>query len=171
MSERGLRRSLVGAAGAVVLLVGLAAMAQSPALSQKASEAAGMLTAAQRDGHVRVIVMFDPPVPPDQIRADPQSIANVTARVAAAQNAIIAAHFGSATNPAPGQGFDRGLTRFPITPGFAVNVSVGELEALAADARVMRLGLDRAVPPAGGSSILAPPAASGTSGSGAKPER
>jgi hypothetical protein len=38
--------------------------------------------------------------------------------------------------------------RFNLTPGFAVNVSLPELEALAADPRVTQLDYDRAVPPA-----------------------
>lgn len=149
---------LAGVAGTVALLVGLASMSsgQSPALSQKASDAAAAVAAARERGHVRVIVMFPAPIPPDQIKPDAEGIARVKARVAEVQDAIIAAHFGSAASPAPGQGFDRALTRFPITPGFAVNVSLRELEALAADARVARLDLDRAVPPAGAGP--APPA-------------
>ena len=67
--------------------------------------------------------------------------------MAATQDGIIASHFGSATNPTQGQGFNRSLTRFPITPGFAVNVTLAELQALAADARVTRINYDRALPP------------------------
>jgi subtilisin family serine protease/sRNA-binding regulator protein Hfq len=133
---------------AAVLLLSLVTpgRAQSPALAQKATEAAEIRMIAQQ-GSVRVIIMFDTPVAASQIRPDAASIANIRAQVASAQDAIIATHFGSATSPAPGQGFSRGLIRFAITPGFAVNVSETELDALAADARVMRINLDHVRPP------------------------
>jgi subtilisin family serine protease/sRNA-binding regulator protein Hfq len=88
-------------------------------------------------------VMFAPPVPANQLKSDATSVANARARVAAAQDGILTTHFGSAANPAQGVGFDRGITRFPITPGFAINVTLQELEALAADARVTRINHDR----------------------------
>src|SRR5262245_15930020 len=128
MTTRSLRY-LTGITLAVLLVVALAfsVLAQNGALSQKATEAAEITAAAQQDGHVRVIIMFDPPVPHGQLKSDPTSVANAKAWVAAAQDGIIASHFGNAANPAPGQGFDRGITRFPITPGFAVNVTLQEL--------------------------------------------
>ena len=55
-------------------------------------------------------------------------------------------------------GFDRGLTKFEITPAFAASVTAAELQALAADPRVQTINLDRAVPPA------AAPAAPGAGG-------
>ena len=144
MTTRSLRY-LTGITLAVLLVVALAfsVVAQTGALSQKATEAAEITAAAQQDGHVRVIVMFDPPVPLGQLKSDATSVANAKAWVAAAQDGIIASHFGNAANPAPGQGFDRGITRFPITPGFAVNVTLQELQALANDARVIRINYDR----------------------------
>ena len=144
MTTRSLRY-LTGITLAVLLVVALAfsVLAQTGALSQKATEAAEITAAAQQNGHVRVIVMFDPPVPQGQLKSDATSVANAKAWVAAAQDGIIASHFGNATNPAPGQGFDRGITRFPITPGFAVNVTLQELQALANDARVVRINYDR----------------------------
>jgi hypothetical protein len=142
-------KRLSHAALAAVLLLGMAcaALAQSAALSQKAADAAEMTAITQQQGSVRVIIMFDSPVPASQVRPDATSIANIKAQVAATQDAIIATHFGSATSPAAGQGFERALTRFPITPGFALNVSQQELEALAADARVVRINQDRVRPP------------------------
>src|SRR5215472_11168577 len=119
---------------AAVALIGLesAASAQiSGALSQKANEAAEILSIAQRNGHVRVIVQFDSPMPASAIRPNAATLATVRGSVAAVQDQIIAAHFGSATDPARGQGFARGLTRFGITPGFAVNVTAAELQDLA----------------------------------------
>ena len=97
---------------------------------------------------MRVIVQFASPVPPEEIRPDPAGIADLRTRIAAAQDAIIAAHFGSAREPRPGPGFPRALMRFDTTPGFVANATLPELEALAADPRVTRINLDRAVPPA-----------------------
>jgi len=123
--------------GAAALLCGLApgAMAQDPRLAQKAPEAAEMLATAQRQGHVRVIVQFQPPPNPGNIDA-------MKAQVAATQDAIIASHLGA------NAGFDRHITKFDITPAFAAEVTAAELQALAADPRVQVINLDRAVPPA-----------------------
>jgi hypothetical protein len=111
----------------------------SPALSQKSPDAAPIVALADRDGHVPVIVEFASPVPPGQIRPDPNVLAPLKARIAAVQDAIIGQHFDSAANPRPGQGFERSMTRFDITPAFAVVVTKAELEALAADPRVVRI--------------------------------
>src|SRR5215211_7622442 len=125
-------RSFLAAIFLLVLTV--AAMAQTSALFQKATEAAEIMALAQRQGHVRVIVQFASPVPPEQIRPDAASIADLRAKIAAAQDAIIAAHFGSASNPRTGH-------------GFAISLTLPELEALAADPRVTHINLDRAMPP------------------------
>ena len=139
---------VTGAVLGALLLLGLATAVQAQApLSQKAADAAEITAVAQQNGHVRVIVMFDSPIPANQLKPDATSVANARAQVAAAQDGIIASHFGSATSPSQGQGFARGLTRFPITPGFVVNVTLTELQALAADGRVIRINYDRAVPP------------------------
>jgi hypothetical protein len=132
-----------------VFLLGMAsvAMSQTPALLQKSTEAPEIATRAQQDGFVRVIVRFASPVSPNVITPDPASVANVRVQVATAQDAIIAAHFDSATNPRAGQGFNRELVRFAITPGFAVSVSRAELDALAADPRVQYIHYNRMVPP------------------------
>jgi subtilisin family serine protease len=127
---------------AALLFLTTGGQAQNP-LSQKAAEAAEITAAAQQYGYVRVIVMFPPPVPANQLKPDATGVANAKARVAAAQDGILATHFGSAANPTPGAGFDRGVTRFPITPGFAINVTLQELQALAADGRVTRINYDR----------------------------
>ena len=102
---------------------------------QKAPEAAEMLATAQRQGHVRVIMQFQPPASAGNIDA-------MKAQVAATQDAIIASHL--AANP----GFDRHITKFEITPAFAADVTATELQALAEDPRVKIINLDRAVPPA-----------------------
>src|SRR6188474_1797678 len=120
MIARGLHY-VAGAVLGALLLLGLASnvSAQTDALWLKATEAAEITAIAQQNGHVRVIVMFDSPVPANQLKSDPASVANAKAQVAAGRDAIVTWHFGSATSPMQGQGFDRGLTRFQITPGFA----------------------------------------------------
>lgn len=124
-----------------------ATWAQTAELAQKAQDASELTAIVQQEGNVRVIVLFSSPVPASQVQPDAASVAAVRAGVAAAQEAIIASHFDSATNPREGQGFARGLSRFDITPGFAVSVSEAELQALAADPRVVTIGYNRAVPP------------------------
>ena len=123
-------------------LIGAAKAQVSPQLAQKAPEADAISAEAAQNGHVRIIVEFAGPVPADQLRPDPQVLGPVRAEIATRQNAIIASHFGSATNPSEGQGFPRGLVRFQITPTFAVNVSPSELDAMAADSAVLRIYYD-----------------------------
>src|SRR6185503_20170625 len=144
MVARGFHH-VAGAVFGALLLLGLASngLAQTDALWAKATEAAEISAIAQQKGHVRVIVMFDSPVPASQLKSDPSSVANAKTQVATARDTIASWHFGSATSPTQGQGFDRGLTRFQITPGFAVNVSPSELQALANDPRVTRINYDR----------------------------
>jgi hypothetical protein len=115
----------------------------SAQLAQKAPDAAEIVATAGQDGHVRIIVEFAGPVPAGQLRPDSLFLAAIRSQIAATQDAIIASHFGSATNPSEGQGFPRGLMRFDISPMFAVNVSNTELDALAADPRVLLIHLDR----------------------------
>src|ERR1700674_3459402 len=124
------------------------AIAQQPsgALSQKSPQAAELTAVATRRGHVRVIVEFAPPLPPNQIRPDPALLEPLKAQIAARQNAIIGTHFGSASSPRPGQGFARRLTRMEISPMFSLNVNRAEMEALAADPRVLRIHYDQPVP-------------------------
>ena len=119
----------------------------SQQLAQKAPDAATLVNIAAQNGYVRVIVEFAGPVPGGQLQPDPAVIADVKSRVAASQDAIIASHFGSAANPNQGQGFPRGLLRFEITPGFAVNVNNAELNSLAADPSVVRITQDRVYRP------------------------
>ncbi|MFL5061296.1 MAG: FG-GAP-like repeat-containing protein [Xanthobacteraceae bacterium] len=152
MSTRKLPYASVMAAGraaiAATFLFGLtsAASAQSTALSRKAPEMDEILSIAQRDGKVRVIVQFDSPMQASAITADPATLATVKASVAAIQETVIANHFGG-TTPSSGPGLERGILRFDITPGFAVNVTGAELEQLAADSRVTSINYDRPMPP------------------------
>jgi subtilisin family serine protease len=115
----------------------------SPELVQKALDATTLARIAEQNGHVRVIVEFAAPVAANEMRPDPAFLGTVKARIAAVQDEIIASHFGSAANPTQGQAFPRGVLRFDITPGFAVNVTKAELDALAADSRVMRIQEDQ----------------------------
>lgn len=124
------------------------AMGQAlPQLAQKAGDAAAISDRAQQAGYVRVIVMFSSPVAAADVRPDPAVIDDLKAKVAGVQDTIIARHFGSAADPAPGTGFVRGISRFSLTPGFAVNVSPAELDKLAADPDVLRIQEDTLSPP------------------------
>jgi uncharacterized protein (DUF2141 family) len=90
------------AVGALMLLAVANALAQSSdALSLKATEAVEITAIAKQNGLVRVIVMFDSPVPAGQLKSDPSSVANAKAQVAAAQDAIVAVH--SAASPIRGK--------------------------------------------------------------------
>ncbi|HEV1999976.1 MAG TPA: S8 family serine peptidase, partial [Xanthobacteraceae bacterium] len=149
MINGNIRSAIVAGLALFAVLLGgqtVYAQAVSTVLTQKAPEAAEITTIADRRGYVRVIVQFAPPLGLNQIRPDPTTLAPIKQQIAATQNAIIGTHFGNAANPAPGQGFTRGVRRFDITPAFAVNVTRAELEALAADPRVVRIQYDRAVP-------------------------
>jgi hypothetical protein len=134
--------------GAVALAIFLALATGAAAedvgfLAQKSRDADEIVAAVNRDGHVRVVVLFESPVSADEKPSGPASIDDIKAQVAATQNAIIAQHFGGAADPAPGKGFARFLTRFEITPGFAISVTLDELKSLAADPRVRYINLDR----------------------------
>jgi hypothetical protein len=141
-----IRRFLAAALATAVFLCvpTVAAVAQpSAALAQKARDAGELTAMAEQRGHVRVIVEFALPGGPPRLTADPASVASVKAQVAAMQDAILVSYFGSATAPAPGAGFDRAVRRLEISPMLALNVSLAELSALAADPRVVRLHYDR----------------------------
>jgi subtilisin family serine protease len=119
----------------------------SPQLAQKAPEANAIAAAAQQSGYVRVIVEFAAPGVTTELRPDADFLAPIKAQIASLQDAIIASHFSNATNPNEGQGFSRNLVRFEIRPLFAVNVSLAELEALAADPQIVFIQYDRPQPP------------------------
>lgn len=96
---------------------------------------------------MRVIVLLNAPAIAAPGKPDAAAIASIKTRVAALQDAVLARHFGDAVNLRPGRGFTRLHTRFPITPGFVVNVDAAELEALAADPQVKSIHIDHARPP------------------------
>src|SRR5688572_1397649 len=128
-------------------LMATAAAQPSSPLAEKSVNAAEIVGVARQQGFARVIVQFESPLVPGQTTTDPAGIANARSRIAAVQDAIIERHFGSSAHPQQGPGFNRGITRFQITPGFAVNVTVQELEALAANPLVKSIQLDRLEPP------------------------
>src|ERR1700730_12259230 len=74
----------------------------SPALAQKAPDAAEIVDIAGKKGYVRIIAEFSGA---NQVRPDPAQLAPIKQHIASMQDAIIASHFGSATNPRAGQGF------------------------------------------------------------------
>ena len=139
------RSALIAAALAVtsVTLPASATFAQPSAmLAQKATSADAIAAAAQRKGFARVIVEFAPPTP-SATGPDPAHLAAVKAGVREQQDAIVARHFDSADNPRPGNGFPRALRRLDISPMFAINASLAEIERLAADPAVVRIHEDR----------------------------
>jgi len=127
-----------------VTFIGAAQAQMSPQLAQKAPQAAELATIAAQSGFVRVIVQFAAPGVPSQLRPEAEFLAPIKTQIASTQDAIIASQFGSATNPSEGQGFSRSLVRFDIRPMFAVNVSLAELTALAADSRIVSIYHDAA---------------------------
>ena len=143
--KRGHMRLVIDCLAAVGLVVLVsappsAAVAEPSAfLTQKAPKAAALVQATEQKGYASVIVEFAPPIPRDQMRPDPAVLEPVKARIRATQDAIIADHFGSAANPTAGLGFARGIRRLDISPMFGVNVGARELEALAADPRVLHI--------------------------------
>ena len=126
------------------LVLSSAALAQSTDLSRKAPQAGAALATARSQGYVRVIVQYEPQAA-GNIAADAGALAALKTRNAAVQDAIIGAHFGGAGTAQDGRAvaFPRGISRFDVTPGFAVNVSAAELTALAADPRVRQISIDR----------------------------
>lgn len=124
---------------AMALADASAARAQDTALRQKATDFATLSSTLDTTGHVAVIVEFASPTPPSEFRNDPDFLATLKSAIAAQQTAIINTHFGSVATPRAGAGFNRSLQLMSISPLFALNVTRAELDALAADARVVRI--------------------------------
>jgi hypothetical protein len=124
--------------------------AQSPQLTQKSPDAGEIASIVLNKGYVRVIIQYQTPVASNAITAEPSALAAVKTQNAAMQDALIGSHFGGAAAAAgttvSGQSFERGILRFDYTPAFAVNATQSELDALAADPRVVHIQYDRAVP-------------------------
>ena len=137
--------AVLGLVGCLCLAFATDAWAQpSAALSQKSSEADEIAAVARDEGYVPVIVMFDPPAN-GALAADAPSEAEGTALIRATQDLIIERHFGETPALQSGEGFDRNLTRYRFTPGFAVSVTLSELQDLAADPLVTHIQYDRPV--------------------------
>jgi subtilisin family serine protease len=126
----------------VVLCVPVSYGQVSGPLADKAADANRLATLATLNPYIRVIVEFERPLPAGPLRHDPAVLATLKTRIAAAQDAILRDVFGDATNPREGQGFPRGLSRFEITAGFALNVNGAELYALASHPNVIRIHED-----------------------------
>lgn len=148
--QQAARMKSPGLLAAVLAIgIGTASFAQTPALTQKSTDAGEMSSIALSNGYVRVIVQYDTPVSSNAIAAEPKALDAIKTQNAALQDTIIGAHFPGAPSAAAtpsGQPFDRGLVRFDYTPSFAVNVTQSELDALASDPRVVHIEYDRAVP-------------------------
>ncbi len=138
MIWRGLKPILIAAAMAAVGISAGNAAEVSAALAQKAPEAATLAANAEADGSVRVIVTFASTISPSSLSADAASIDAAKAAVQSGQDAILVDHFGSAT------ALDASLAvnRMILSPSFAITVTAGQLELLAADPRVTKIVLD-----------------------------
>ncbi len=146
MTYGWIRYSMAGFAAVAIL----AATSQIPFaqlssdLTRKTGDAGEIRDAIAKDSRVRVIVRYNDPAAAADMKADSQTSIDATkAANAAIQSAIIADHFGSADAPRDGTGFPRGIRRFDLTAGFAVNVTQEELNALAADPRITIINFDR----------------------------
>jgi subtilisin family serine protease len=129
---------------AVAWCLGIAALAMgqpSTALSRKSPDAAEIQSRARASGLIRVIVEYRDPAGPARAALG-TSAENIPAAVAenrAAQDAILSDRVGPPATALAG----RGLTRMDLTPAFAFDATVAELEALADDDRVVTIVLDR----------------------------
>ncbi|MFL6799801.1 MAG: S8 family peptidase, partial [Xanthobacteraceae bacterium] len=111
----------------------------SPLVAQKSPDADSLNTILDRDGYAFVIIEFAVPNAPSRFRADGAFLNDLKTRIATVQDSIIAEHFGNAAAPRAGQGFERALQRMDITAMIVLNVTRAELEALAADQRIVRI--------------------------------
>ncbi|WP_165364133.1 MULTISPECIES: S8 family serine peptidase [Rhodoplanes] len=128
---------------AMVLADASAVRAQDAALRQKATDFTAISSTLDSTGHAAIIVEFESPTPRSEFRNDPDFLASLKARIAAQQAAIINTHFGSVATPRAGVGFNRSLQLMSISPMFAINATRAEIDALAADGRVVRIHPNR----------------------------
>jgi serine protease len=124
--------------------LGLAALAMgqpSTALSRKSPDSAEIQSRAQASGLIRVIVQYRPPAGPARaaLGTSAESIPAIAAENHAAQDAILSDRVGPPATALAG----RGLTRMDLTPAFAFEATVAELDALAEDDRVVTIVVDR----------------------------
>jgi hypothetical protein len=136
--------SLCVAAGAGPLAMAPAQAGQpSRELTAKSTDAEEIMRRAAQ-GPVRIIVSYKPGAATNDATGNSQADASRIEANRKMQDAIIAGHFGSPATLGP----ERALRRLEVTPAFAINASLGEIEALARDDRVLHVGLDQARGPA-----------------------
>jgi subtilisin family serine protease len=115
-------------------------MAQSAKFTAKARNMNAIMSDVQSKGKARVIVEFSVSA------ANLMSKGGLSARKAAVrsgQDAVLASTFGSVAAVSSG----RSLSRMKIQPMFAIEVSLAELEKLAADSRVVGIYSDQIAKP------------------------
>jgi peptidoglycan hydrolase-like protein with peptidoglycan-binding domain len=110
----------------------------SQALQEKAAEAAQIIALAEQEGYVRIVVEGASPVS-TELTSEPTFLQDLKAHNHSIQDAIVMTHFGDPSNLRIEGRFQRGFVRFDYTPTFSINVNRAELEALAADPRVVRI--------------------------------
>lgn len=138
---------------ALIGVAGTAAAADIPAgVSTKLVEGSNGLSKlwASETARMPVIVQFAVPAVPDEASfASPDEADKATiAAVHAVQDRILANLLGGAAGAQAAQAdADRALKRMDFSPVFAMNVSAGELEKLAANPEVVAIQQDVADPP------------------------
>ncbi|HWP00755.1 MAG TPA: S8 family serine peptidase [Methylococcus sp.] len=126
-----------------ILFSSMGCGAAEEAFAGKSPESTEILADIARQGFVRVIIEFQPPFSPAQLKPGDARLPQYKAAVKAIGDEILAAHFLNADQPLEGAGFRRAVRRFEISPMIALNVNQTELEALASDPRVVRIHYDR----------------------------
>ncbi len=114
-----------------------------PQASGRAADG-GLVAVARKQGRIRVLVELDVPTTAATAGAETAS----AAALAAVQDAVIAATFGSSpTAPSAGAASEDGIRRYEIIPFLSLTVSPAELDRLIADGRVLSIQEDIPAPP------------------------
>lgn len=129
------------------LLAWPAQAATDAAFAAKSDASSEILAEIGQHGFSRVLVEFRRPATASRLTPSGAGLETYKASIKDGRDAIVSSLFGNPDHPMDGRGFARALRNFEISPIFAVNVDQAELEALAADARVIRIHYDRLLQP------------------------
>jgi subtilisin family serine protease len=155
LSGRLFRSATLALAGLVLLTLPVAAAEpweRNPAFLDKREPVAqasgraadgGLVAQARKQGRIRVLVELDVPALAGAADGD----AAAAAALAAVQDAVIAATFGSPASSASAGASDARVRRYEVIPFLALTVTPAELERLIADGRVLSIQEDVPAPP------------------------
>ncbi|MFM9857660.1 S8 family serine peptidase [Pseudoxanthobacter sp. M-2] len=113
-----------------------------PQASGRAADG-GLAAEARKQGRIRVLVELE--VPTTAATAGDETAG--FAALAAVQDAVIAATFGSSAAATSAAGSEAGIRRYEIIPFLSLTVTPAELERLIADGRVLSIQEDIPAPP------------------------